>query len=91
MLILRRRVGEAIIVAGDVEIEIIEISRTRVKLGITAPRGVAVTRREAAAIASENHTAAGLLKTGVLETDLVGLLANISTKMAKTDRAAADM
>ena len=38
MLIVRRRAGEAIVVAGDVEIEVIEISRTRVKLGVTAPR-----------------------------------------------------
>jgi len=28
MLVVRRRAGEAIIVAGDIEIEIIEISRT---------------------------------------------------------------
>ena len=37
MLILRRRVGEAIAIAGDIEIEVIEISRTRVKLGVERP------------------------------------------------------
>lgn len=70
MLVVRRRAGEAIIVAGDVEIEIIEISRTRVKLGITAPRDVTVTRRETATVASENRNAAALLAAGTLETDL---------------------
>jgi carbon storage regulator CsrA len=43
--VVMRRAGEAIIVAGDIEVEIIEISRTRVKLGITAPREVTVTRK----------------------------------------------
>ena len=40
MLVLRRRVGEAIAIGGDIEIEVIEISRTRVKLGVRAPRAI---------------------------------------------------
>jgi carbon storage regulator len=91
MLVVRRREGEAIIVAGDVEIEIIEISRTRVKLGITAPREITVTRREAAAVALENRTAAVLVTSGTLETDLLGLFNKVSCKMAKTSSSAADM
>jgi len=91
MLVVRRRAGEAIVVAGDIEIEIIEISRTRVKLGITAPREVTVTRREAAAVALENHTAAALVASGTLETDLLGLFAKVSGKMAKAASEAADM
>jgi carbon storage regulator len=73
MLVVRRRAGEAIIVAGDIEIEIIEISRTRVKLGVTAPGDVTVTRREAAAVALENRTAAALVASGGLESDLLQL------------------
>ncbi len=45
MLVLRRRVGEAIVIGGDVEVEIIEISRTRVKLGVKAARSICVMRR----------------------------------------------
>jgi carbon storage regulator len=90
VLVVRRRAGEAIVVAGDVEIEIIEISRTRVKLGVTAPRAVSVTRREAVAIASENRTAAALL-AAALDTGLTGILGNISNRMAKGSPGSADM
>jgi carbon storage regulator len=62
MLVLRRRAGEAIVINGDVEIEIIEISRTRVKVGVTAPRAVSVVRKETLAIAAENLKALGLLR-----------------------------
>ncbi len=62
MLVLRRRAGEAIVINGDIEIEIIEISRTRVKVGVTAPREVQVVRRETLAIAAENQKASGLLR-----------------------------
>jgi carbon storage regulator len=91
MLVVRRRAGEAIIVAGDVEIEIIEISRTRVKLGVTAPRGVTVTRREAAAVASENRTAATLVTSSTVEADLLEIFSKVSGKMAKSASEPADM
>lgn len=61
MLVLRRRVGEAITIGGDIEIEIIEISRTRVKLGVRAPQSVTVMRREALPVAEENRNASALL------------------------------
>ena len=52
MLVLRRRAGEAIVLGGDIEIEVMEISRTRVKLGVRAPRDVSVTRKEVVALES---------------------------------------
>lgn len=58
---LRRRVGEAIAIGGDIEIEVIEISRSRVKLGVRAPRTVSVARREIIPIAAENRAAAELV------------------------------
>ena len=61
MLVLRRRVGEAIAIGGDIEIEVIEISRTRVKLGVRAPQTISVTRRETLPIAAENRSASALL------------------------------
>ena len=60
MLVLRRRVGESISIAGDIEIEIIEISRSRVKLGVTAPRTVAVMRKEVLRAAEDNQKASRL-------------------------------
>ena len=61
MLVLRRRVGEAIAIGSDIEIEVIEISRSRVKLGVRAPQTVSVARRETVPIAAENRRASELL------------------------------
>lgn len=57
MLVLRRRAGEAIAIGGDIEVEVIEISRTRVKLGVRAPRAISVSRRETIPVAAENRQA----------------------------------
>jgi carbon storage regulator len=72
MLVLRRRVGETILVGGEVEIEVIEISRTRVKLGVRAPLNVPVIRKETIPIARENQMASDLMAVG--GTDHVGEL-----------------
>jgi carbon storage regulator len=61
VLVLRRRVGEAIVIGSDVEIEVVEISRTRVKLGVKAPRSICVVRRETVPVAAENRKAAAIL------------------------------
>jgi carbon storage regulator len=61
MLVVRRRAGEGIVVAGEIAIEVIEISRTRVKLGISAPREVPVLRKETVTLREENRQAAALL------------------------------
>ena len=46
MLIVRRRRGEAILIGDNVELEILDISPTQVKIGIKAPKEVAVFRKE---------------------------------------------
>jgi carbon storage regulator len=61
MLVLRRRVGEAIVVGGEVEIEVIEISRSRVQLGVRAPFHVPVIRKETRDVARENRLASDLV------------------------------
>jgi carbon storage regulator len=61
VLIVRRRVGEKILVGGSVEIEIVEISKSRVKLGVRAPGHVPVVRKEMAMVAGENRTALELV------------------------------
>ena len=58
MLVIRRRAGESILIAGDIEIEVLEISPTRVKLGVRAPKEVEVIRKEVGLIAGENLSAA---------------------------------
>lgn len=58
MLIVRRRVGEILVIGNDVEIEILETSGTQVKLGIRAPREVSVFRKEVLLTVGENEKAA---------------------------------
>jgi carbon storage regulator len=58
LLVIRRRAGESILIAGDIEIEVLETSPTRVKLGIRAPKDVDVVRKEIGLIAGENLCAA---------------------------------
>ena len=52
---------------GDgIEIEVLEVSGTRVKLGIVAPDSVAILRKETQITRSENLTAAQSVNPDVL-------------------------
>lgn len=46
MLTIRRRTNESILLGDDIEIQVLEISGNRVKLGISAPRSLLVLRKE---------------------------------------------
>ena len=46
MLVLDRKIGESITIVGDIVVKVLSIERRRVKLGISAPRGVKVLRTE---------------------------------------------
>jgi carbon storage regulator len=58
MLVMRRRAGESFLIGGEIEIEILEVGPTRVKIGIVAPPDLPITRKEVALTRSENVTAA---------------------------------
>ena len=46
MLVLRRKVGERIILDGVISISVLAVEGERVKIGITAPAEVAIVREE---------------------------------------------
>ena len=46
MLILTRRPGETIRIGDDVEVTVLEVKGNQVRIGITAPKDVAVHREE---------------------------------------------
>jgi carbon storage regulator len=46
MLALSRRVNESIMIGNDVEITILEVKGDQVKIGIKAPKSVAIYRKE---------------------------------------------
>ena len=58
MLVIRRRQGESIVLADNIEVTILEISASRVKLGIAAPAGVLVQRKEVIQAGERNVAAA---------------------------------
>jgi carbon storage regulator len=57
MLVMRRRAGESLLLGSEIEIEILEVTPTRVKLGITAPAQLAIVRKEVLLTRVENLTA----------------------------------
>ena len=59
MLIMRRRAGESFLIDGEIEIEVLEVSGSRVKLGIVAPESVQIQRKETQITRDENVSAAG--------------------------------
>ena len=48
MLILTRRAGEALCIGDDIEVTVMAVNGTQVRIGIKAPRDVAVDRQEIA-------------------------------------------
>ena len=61
MLVLSRILNESIMVGDDVEITILEVKGDKVKLGVKAPKNVAVHRKEIyLAIKRENIEASGI-------------------------------
>ncbi|HLK69760.1 MAG TPA: carbon storage regulator [Bryobacteraceae bacterium] len=71
MLVMSRREGETILIGDNIEIVIAHIGRSRVKVGIRAPRETQVIAREVKLVREENLSAArvgaGLSLSSILE------------------------
>jgi len=66
MLILTRRAGESIMIGDDIVITVVESGRDQVRLGVDAPRSIAVHRHEVyAAISQENEAARSVNGAGI--------------------------
>ena len=46
MLVVTRKTDESLIIADNIEIMVLEVSKDRVKLGVSAPRDVKIIRNE---------------------------------------------
>jgi carbon storage regulator len=46
MLVLSRKVGQKIIIAGNIEVTIVELGNDRVRVGVNAPAEIPVHRQE---------------------------------------------
>lgn len=59
MLVLTRKQDESIMIGDEIEVKLLDIRESQVKIGIIAPRNIAVHRREVyLAIKAENADAA---------------------------------
>ena len=74
MLIMSRREGETILIGDAIEIVIAHIGRTRVRVGIRAPREMPVIAREVKLVREENRAAAVAGGSPAAVTDLVARL-----------------
>jgi len=66
MLVIRRRQGEALLLGPDIELSVLEITPSRVTIGVSAPREIVVLRREVAETREANKAASHLPNQGVL-------------------------
>lgn len=46
MLVVTRKTEESVIIADNIEVTVLEVSRDRVKLGISAPKDIKIIRNE---------------------------------------------
>jgi carbon storage regulator len=46
MLVISRKLGERIIIAGNISVKVLEVGKGRVKLGVHAPPDVPIHREE---------------------------------------------
>ena len=48
MLVISRKRGQQVVISEDIKVTVLEISRSRIKLGVEAPREIPVHREETA-------------------------------------------
>ncbi|CAB4731106.1 hypothetical protein GCM10027270_33250 [Nocardioides ginkgobilobae] len=58
MLVLSRRVGESVVIGDDITVTVLEVRGDVVRIGIDAPRSVAVNRAELLAEVANTNQAA---------------------------------
>lgn len=63
MLVLTRRTGQSIMIGDDIVVTVLEVKGDQIRLGISAPRDVAVHREEVLAALTRANQAALLTET----------------------------
>lgn len=82
MLVLKRKVGESLILGDEIEVQVLAVEGDTVKIGINAPKHVSILRKELYdMIREENRHAAAQLPAA----DLIQRLMKPSDKSGRTD------
>ncbi len=68
MLVLARQSGESILLGDEITVKVLEVNGDTVKLGIDAPKSVAIYRKELYQAILEENRIASQLDTGGLKT-----------------------
>jgi carbon storage regulator len=66
VLVVTRRVDEAVVIGDGIEVRVLRVGRSGVRLGITAAAGVPVHRREVYDVVSASNRAAATDEATVL-------------------------
>lgn len=67
MLVVTRKTDESLIIAENIEITVLEISKDRVKIGISAPKDIKIIRNELIDAQNANLEAAEELSKAALD------------------------
>lgn len=67
MLVLTRKLNEAIMIGDDIEITILAVEGEQIKLGINAPKNVDIHRKEIYQSIQQENSEASEIKTNLLE------------------------
>ncbi len=67
MLVLTRKLGEAIVIDGVIRVEVLEVKGAQVRLGISAPREHQIYRHEIYAQIQAENLAANQLISGAID------------------------
>ena len=66
MLVIRRRAGESFLINDDIEVEVLEVGSSQVKLGIAAPKNISIVRKEVHITRQQNQAASREISPQVL-------------------------
>ena len=87
MLVIRRRAGESLLIGDNVEIEILALTQSYVKLGIRAPQSVPILRKEIRQSRDQNLAASNLSSLDAV-TGLVEILRKKDSENSNNSEAA---
>ncbi|MCM3338734.1 carbon storage regulator CsrA [Paenibacillus sp. MER TA 81-3] len=67
MLVLKRKIGETVMIGDEIEVRVLGVEGEYVKLGFAAPKNVQIMRKELYESIAEENSSAGLVTLTAME------------------------